>query len=72
MTRYKKIEAEKIVRQMFCQKIVNQGFFDLDVDRSRMIPRIAYEAKLSRTFVERIYYKKFRPNNKDFLDFYEC
>lgn len=37
-----------------------------------MIPRIAYETKLSRTLVIRVYYKKFRPNNKELLDFYEC
>lgn len=72
MTRYKKIEAEKKICQMFCQKIINQGFFDCSVDYNRMISRIAYETKFSRTLVIRVYYKKFRPNNKELLDFYEC
>lgn len=72
MTRYQKIEAEKKVCQMFRQKIINQGFFDWYVDYYRMIIRIAYEANLSRTFVKRVFYKKFQPNNKEFLDFYGC
>lgn len=72
MTKYEKIEAEKIVCQMFRQKIINQGFFDWYVDYPRMIVRIAYETNLSYTFVKRVFHKKFRPNNKELLDFYEC
>lgn len=72
MTRYQKIEAEKKICQMFRQKIINRGFFDYSVDYNRMVLRIAYETKLSCALIKRVYYKKFRPNNKEFLDFYEC
>lgn len=72
MTRYEKIEAEKKICQMFRQKIINQGFFDWYVDCPRMVARIVYETNLSRTLVKRVYYKKFRPNNKELLNFYEC
>lgn len=71
MTRYQKIEAEKKICQMFRQKIINQGFFDCFVDYNRMVAQISHETNLSRTFVKRVYYKNFRPNNKELLDFYE-
>nr|DAP41119.1 MAG TPA: hypothetical protein [Caudoviricetes sp.] len=72
MTRYQKIEAEKKICQMSRQKIINQGFFDWYVNYSRMIVRIAYETNLSHTFVKRVFHKKFLPNSKELLDFYEC
>ena len=71
MTRYQEIEAEKKICQMFRQKIINQGFFCYFIDYNRMVARIAHETNLSRTLVKRVYHKKFKPNNKELLDFYE-
>lgn len=71
MTRCQKIEAEKKICQMFRQKIINQGFFNYFIDYNRIVARIAHETNLSRTLVKRVYHKKFKPNNKELLDFYE-
>lgn len=68
MTRQKKIYYKKLVYRLIEGKIRAAELFGDWEDLPRLVYRIGHETQCSKSFIRRIYFKDFKPYNKELLD----
>lgn len=68
MTRAKKIYNGKLVYRLIEGKIWAADFWADWEDLPRLVRRIEHETQCSKSFIRRIYFKNFKPYNKELLD----
>lgn len=68
MTRQKKIEKWKQVKELLIIFIEAQGAFDWWLDGNYLFPMVAQTAGCSVKFVKRVFFKDLYYNNRSFIN----